>query len=124
MGRRPDKSLLGALGQIGGRGTQENSAQRQLEPDVAGSLPRGSGARQSWTLGGSQDSPWMPGSTVDSLSKRRRTGDFKKMTVSPPLDRSLLEHRGACDQQAVRNAGPDFRREIQARNEGLLKGSA
>ena len=52
MGRRPDETLLGALGQIGGRGTEENSAQRQLEADVAGSLPPGSGARQSWTLGG------------------------------------------------------------------------
>ena len=36
----------------------------------------------------------------------------------------MLERGGACDKQVVRNSGPDLRREVWARNEGLRKGRA
>ena len=42
----------------------------------------------------------------------------------PNFGYAVLERGGACNKQVVRNSGPDFRREVGARNEGLRKGTA
>lgn len=54
---------------------------------------------------------------LGSFTKRGMTGGFKKMGRT-------VGHIGTRDQQVVRSAGPDFRREGWAGNMGLGKGGA
>ena len=57
-------------------------------------------------------------------NQERKDRRLQEGDGEPNFGYAVLERGGACNKQVVRNSGPDFRREVQARNEGLTKGSA
>lgn len=49
---------------------------------------------------------------MGSSTSRGRIEDFRKIDRELSFGHDESEYVGTCDQQAVRKAGPDFRREV------------
>lgn len=109
---------MGVLGQSAGRGIEKM-------------VPRGSWSQTWWAcchpaVGSDRAAPRiLPGARVcGELFNQEKDRRLQEGDGEPNFGYAVLECEGTCNKQVVRNSGPDFRREVWARNEGLRKGSA
>lgn len=94
MERRQDRSLLGGLGQRGGRSTEEDDVQRPQELDMAGLIA-------IWLWGQIKlDSRCFPGASMAGrlINKEREDWRFQEDDSEPSFRHDKLEHAGTCDQ--------------------------
>ena len=110
---------MGVLGQSAGQGIEKM-------------VSRGSWSQTWWAcchlaVGSDRAAPRiLPGARVcgELLNQEKKDRRLQEGDGEPNFGYAVLERGGACNKQVVRNSGPDFRREVGARNEGLRKGTA